>query len=163
MKCFIWDKIEHLIFFLIFKSIKSIIIPSIWNINSGCRSKLHLYPFDPDGDRIECSWALYKNESANPAFKLDQSECIIYYDPALDYSKDKNSVMKIEIQDLSGNETEYFSSIPVQFVTNILKQNESLIYELQDSAGHPVNDRCSRHVNILKLDFEPKLIHITDL
>ena len=66
----------------------------------------------------------------NPAFQLDQSECIIYYDPTLDDSEDKNSVMKIEIQDFSENGTDYLSSIPVQFTTNILKQNKT--------------DRCSR-------------------
>ena len=115
------------------KSIQSITLPSIWNINAGSRSKLHLDPFDPDGDRIQCSWTPDKNEPANPAFHLDQSECIINYDPALDHSEDENSIMKIEIQDFRENATDYSSSIPVQFITNILKHNESQIPELQNS------------------------------
>ena len=116
-----------------FKSLQSIILPSIWNINSGCRSKLNLYPFDPDRDSIKCSWTSDENDitSHNPAFHLDQSQCILSYDPASDNWKTDKSVLQIEIQDYGEVETNYFSRIPVQFTTKILKQDQS-------------NDRCSR-------------------
>ena len=114
---------------------QSIILPSIWNINSGCRTKLNLYPFDPDRDSIKCSWTSDKNDitSHNPAFHLDQSQCILSYDPALDNWKTDKSVLKIDIQDYGEIDTEYFSRIPVQFTTKILKQDQS-----------NSRDRCSR-------------------
>ena len=104
----------------------SVILPSIWNINYGCPSRLHLYPFDADGDRIECLWFLDENKTRNlnQAFELDQSECIITYDPALNDWGTEKSAMALEIRDYRENETDYLSSIPVQFTTNILKQDE---------------------------------------
>lgn len=119
----------------------SVILPSIWNINSGCPSRLHLYPFDADGDTIECLWVLDENNTTNvnPAFELDQSECIITYNPALNDWGTEKSVMTLEIRDHRENETDYLSSIPVQFTTNILKQDE-----FQNSAESLVNNSCHR-------------------
>lgn len=116
-------------------------LPSIWNINSGCPSKLNLYPFDPDDDKIKCSLTSDGNTftNHNPAFKLDQSQCILSYNPALDNWKTENSVLQIEIQDYEEVDTEYFSRIPVQFTTKILRQDES-----GSSREEFVNNRCSR-------------------
>ena len=107
-----------------FESPQSVILPSIWTINSGCPAKLNLNPFDSDRDIIKCSWSVNENESTNqnPAFQLDQSKCIIYYDPVLDDFETENSVMQIEIQDYREDAAEYFSRIPVQFTTKIRKE-----------------------------------------
>ena len=116
-------------------------LPSIWNINSGCHSKLNLYPFDPDDDKIKCSLTSDGNTftNHNPAFQLDQSQCILSYNPALDNWNTENSVLQIEIQDYKEVDTEYFSRIPVQFTTKILRQNES-----GSSREEFVNNHCSR-------------------
>ena len=67
----------------------------------------------------------------NPAFQLDQSKCIINYDPDdLDDFEAENSVME--------DAADYFSRIPVQFTTKILKEKSETPGET------PVNDRCSR-------------------
>ena len=115
---------------------QSITLPSVWNINAGCDSRLALHPFDPDGDRVECVWALNET-SQNPAFKLDQLDCIIYYNATLDESSSDKSVISILIQDYGVNKTDYFSSVPVQFTTNLLKAAES------DGEGSN-SDHCSR-------------------
>ena len=75
----------------------------------------------------------------NPAFQLDQSKCIINYDPDdLDDFEAENSVMQIEIQDYEEDAADYFSRIPVQFTTKILKEKS------ETPGVTPVNDRCSR-------------------
>ena len=119
----------------------SVILPSIWIINSGCPSRLNLYPFDTDGDKIECVWAMdeHKTINLNPAFELDHSECIITYDPALNDWGTEKSVMTLEIRDYRENETDYLSSIPVQFTTNLLKQDE-----FQNSTESLENNYCRR-------------------
>ena len=122
-----------------FKSPQSVILPSIWTINSGCPAKLYLNPFDSDRDRIKCSWSANKNvTNHNPAFQLDQSKCIINYDPALGDFETENSVMQIEIEDYEEDAAEYFSRIPVQFTTKILKEKS------ETPEVTSINDRCSR-------------------
>ena len=74
----------------------------------------------------------------NPAFQLNHSKCIIYYDPELYDFETENSVMQIEIQDYQEDAAEYFSRIPVQFTTKILKGKSETL------GVTPANDRCSR-------------------
>ena len=74
----------------------------------------------------------------NPAFQLNHSKCIIYYDPELYDFETENSVMQIEIRDYGDDAAEYFSRIPVQFTTKILKGKPGT------SEVTSVNDRCSR-------------------
>ena len=95
----------------------------------------------PDDDKIKCSLTSDGNifTNHNPAFQLDQSQCILSYNPALDNWKTENSVLQIEIQDYKEVDTEYFSRIPVQFTTKILKEDES-----GNSGEERVNNRCSR-------------------
>ena len=115
---------------------QSITLPSVWNINAGCDSRLALHPFDPDGDRVECIWA--SNETPqSPAFKLDQSDCIIYYNASVDGLTSGKFVIRILIQDYGVSETDYYSSVPVQFTTNLLKVADS---EGDDSSS----DLCPR-------------------
>ena len=119
------------------KSLRSIILPSVWNINHGCNSKLALHPYDADGDRVECIWTSKK--TSNPAFLLNQTECIIYYNAALDDSRHEKSLISLQIQDYGENETDYISSVPVQFTTHVLKSVKSL--------RRSSDDFCSRRGN----------------
>ena len=81
----------------------------------------------------------HKTINLNPAFELDHSECIITYDPALNDWGTEKSVMTLEIRDYRENETDYLSSIPVQFTTNLLKQDE-----FQNSTESLENNYCRR-------------------
>ena len=129
------------------KSLRSIILPSVWYINHGCDSKLALHPYDADGDRVEC--VLTSNQKVqhfqhfswtNPAFQLDQLECIVYYIAVLDDSTHEKSLISLQIQDYDANETDYISSVPVQFTTHVLKPVKSL--------RRSSDDFCSRRGKI---------------
>lgn len=66
-------------------------IPERWSVMAGCPSQtLDLFPFDLDGDTVECEWA--NEEEAQGAFHskhynsltLDTKNCVLTYDGTLD-------------------------------------------------------------------------------
>ena len=98
-------------------------LPSVWNINAGCDSKLELLPFDLDNNTINCQWPSDINRAGilpNKAFRLNQSECIIYYHADEDEWPSDKSIIDLVIQDFEGSTTdsEPLSEMPVQFTTN---------------------------------------------
>ena len=98
-------------------------LPSVWNINAGCDSKLELFPFDLDNNTINCQWPSDINSAGilpNKAFRLNQSECIIYYHADDDEWTSDKSIIDLVIQDFEGSPTdsEPLSEMPVQFTTN---------------------------------------------
>ena len=99
-------------------------LPSVWNINAGCDSKLELFPFDLDNNTINCQWTSDINSDQgiipNKAFRLNQSECIIYYHADDDEWTSDKSIIDLIIQDFEGSpsDSEPLSKMPVQFTTN---------------------------------------------
>ena len=99
-------------------------LPSVWNINAGCDSKLELFPFDLNNNTVDCQWTSdIKNIIGvipNKAFRLNQSECIIYYHADEDEWTSDKSIIDLIIQDFQGPTTDSvsLSEIPVQFTTN---------------------------------------------
>ena len=99
-------------------------LPSVWNINAGCDSKLELFPFDLDNNTINCQWTSDINSDQgilpNKAFRLNRSECIIYYHADEDEWTSDKSIIDLIIQDFEGPTTDStrLSEIPVQFTTN---------------------------------------------
>ena len=79
-------------------------LQSVWNINAGCDSKLHLFPFDPDNNAISCRWYT-GSKQANKAFRLDQAECIIYYHADKDEWKSSKSIIPLKLADFNGRNT----------------------------------------------------------
>ena len=96
-------------------------LPSVWNINAGCDSKLQLFPFDLDNNTVSCNWTSdIKGELGiipNKAFRLNQSECIIYYHADEDKWTGDKSIIDLIIQDFTDGSVS-LSEIPVQFTTN---------------------------------------------
>ena len=97
-------------------------LPSVWNINAGCDSKLELFPFDLNNNTIHCQWPSDINSAGilpNKAFRLNQSECIIYYHADEDEWTSDKSIIDLVIQDFEGSPTdsEPLSEMPVQFTT----------------------------------------------
>ena len=120
-------------------------LPSIWNINAGCDSKLELFPFDLDNNTVSCNWTSdIKGELGiipNKAFRLNQSECIIYYHADEDEWSGDKSIIDLIIQDFddSTNDSVSLSEIPVQFTTNrIQAKTKRESYETDSSLCHTI-------------------------
>ena len=106
-------------------------LPSVWNINAGCDSKLQLFPFDLDNNTVSCNWTSEIKGAQgiipNKAFRLNQSECIIYYHADEDEWTSDKSIIDIIIQDFA-NSTDgsvSLSEIPVQFTTKRIESDET--------------------------------------
>ena len=109
-------------------------LPSVWNINAGCDSKLHLFPFDPDNNTISCRW--YTGTTGihpNRAFRLDHTECIIYYHADKDEWKNRKSIIPLMLVDFNGtltvSDAQPLSEVPVKFTTNRTSPKTSRVWE----------------------------------
>ena len=107
-------------------------LPSIWKIVAGCPSQiLELNPVDLDGDTIRCRWATsaealgaWHERSNYNSLTLDEENCIVIYNGAIDNATDGFKPIALQIEDFDKNGN-MLSSMPLQFLASVWTPTDS--------------------------------------